>query len=444
MSTNTENITRALGFLQEIIIQRLDDFFKKENAQPFNLPGYRIVNDQAPVNHFLVEHNLSIEECTILLLALVPHIQPNFIDSIVLKYLPRGGEFPEIGGSKGNNQRCMLPTGETALFILAGLDINERIEIQQFFSKEHYFYKKGILRLETPHEGEPAMSGRIILGAEWIEYLLTGTMPTPEFSPDFPAKLLKTKMVWSDLVLHTYTLDLLSDIRHWIDHHPKLYCDKNLSPKIKLGYKALFYGPPGTGKTLTASLLGKEFDKEVFRVDLSMVVSKYIGETEKNLGKIFEKAMNKEWILFFDEADALFSKRTAVQSAHDKYANQEASYLLQQVEDFQGLLILASNFKSNIDEAFLRRFNNIIHFPKPDVNERLKLWQNCIPGSLTLDKNIQLKQLAAKYELTGAMIINIMQYATIRTFASGNETILNEIIADGIRKEFNKDEKSAL
>ena len=102
-----------------------------------------------------------------------------------------------------------------------------------------------------------------------------------------------------------------------------------------------------------------------------MVVSKYIGETEKNLSKVFDKAMNKDWILFFDEADALFSKRTGVQSSHDKYANQEVSYLLQRVEDFTGLLILASNFKSNIDEAFIRRFNTIIHFPKPDARERL-------------------------------------------------------------------------
>src|ERR1044071_9620636 len=122
---------------------------------------------------------------------------------------------------------------------------------------------------------------------------------------------------------------------------------------LKRGYKALFYGPSGTGKTLTATLLGKQFDRDVYRVDLSQVVSKYIGETEKNLEKIFTRAENRNWILFFDEADALFGKRSNVQSAHDKYANQEVSYLLQRVEDYNGLLILASNFKNNIDEAFL-------------------------------------------------------------------------------------------
>jgi SpoVK/Ycf46/Vps4 family AAA+-type ATPase len=345
---------------------------------------------------------------------------------------------------KGTNYRGMLPTGETIQFILAGNDIEKRIEVQKYFSKEHEFYKSGMLWLEPLKEGEPVMSGRLVIASEWVEYLLTGIMPDPTFNIDFPAKLLTTKMQWSDLVLHPYTFDLLDDIKEWLEHHKKLDVDLKLSPKIKPGYKALFFGPPGTGKTLTASLLGKEFGKEVFRIDLSMVVSKYIGETEKNLSRVFDKAMNKDWILFFDEADALFSKRTGVQSSHDKYANQEVSFLLQRVEDFPGLLILASNFKSNIDEAFMRRFNNIVHFPKPDVNERLRLWKNCIPDQLPLEGSVQLKQLAAKHDLTGAMIVNIMQYAAIKTFASERNCISYDIIMDGIRKEFNKDEKSIL
>src|SRR5204863_2251929 len=141
-------------------------------------------------------------------------------------------------------------------------------------------------------------------------------------------------------------------------------------------------GPPGTGKTLTAGLLGKEFNKDVYRVDLSQIVSKYIGETEKNLSKIFDRAEHKDWILFFDEADALFGKRTNVQSSHDKYANQEVSYLLQRVEDYAGLLILSSNFKNNLDDAFIRRFHEVVHFPLPDARQRLILWEKSLPSSL--------------------------------------------------------------
>ena len=386
----------------------------------------------------------SQEEWMIIYIALAPHISANFYDSLIQKYLPGGGEFAEFGGVKGTNSRAMIPTGETVQFLLAGNDVDKRVEIQKYFSSDHLFCKEGILWLEPLREGEPKMSGKIIIAPEWIEFFLTGVMPPPEFNAEFPAKIITTGMEWSDLILHPFTFDLLDDIRNWLEQHKRLEKDVKLSPKIKPGYRALFHGPPGTGKTLTASLLGKEFQKEVFRIDLSMVVSKYIGETEKNLSRIFDKAMNKNWILFFDEADALFGKRTNVQSSHDRYANQEVSYLLQRVEDYPGLLILASNFKSNIDEAFLRRFNTIIHFPKPNPAERLKHWNNCIPDQLKLDEEVNLPQLSAKYELTGAMIVNIMQYAAIRTFANNEKQISIQTIMDGIRKEFNKDEKSIL
>ncbi len=171
------------------------------------------------------------------------------------------------------------------------------------------------------------MSGRIILSPEWVHFLLTGQAAKPKFSADFPARLTTTRMEKDDLVLHPFTEEQIEDIRRWLTYHPELASDANLSCKINVGYRVLFYGPSGTGKTLTATLLGKEFGKDVYRIDLSQIVSKYIGETEKNLGKIFDRAEHKDWILFFDEADALFGKRTNVQSSHDKFANQEVSFL---------------------------------------------------------------------------------------------------------------------
>ena len=125
---------------------------------------------------------------------------------------------------------------------------------------------------------------------------------------------------------------------------------------------------------------------DVYRIDLSIIVSKYIGEKEKNLEKVFQMAENRKWILFFDEADALFGKRTGVSNAHDRYANQETAYLLQRIEDFTGVVILASNLKSNIDEAFARRFQSIIYFPLPQVEERLRLWNQSVSPALSWKK----------------------------------------------------------
>jgi SpoVK/Ycf46/Vps4 family AAA+-type ATPase len=214
-----------------------------------------------------------------------------------------------------------------------------------------------------------------------------------------------------------------------------------MSKKIKPGFRALFYGPPGTGKTLTATLLGKHFNKEVYRIDLSQVVSKYIGETEKNLEKVFTKAEHKDWILFFDEADALFGKRSNVQNAHDKYANQEVSYLLQRVEDFPGIVILASNFKSNLDAAFIRRFNAIIHFPMPEVAERVQIWKCSLPSKATLAEDVDINAIARKFELSGSAIVSAIHYASLQTISKNSTVISKDDIFEGIKKEYQKEER---
>lgn len=172
------------------------------------------------------------------------------------------------------------------------------------------------------------------------------------------------------------------------------------------------------------------------------MVSKYIGETEKNLEKIFDKASYLDCILFFDEADALFGKRTNISDAHDRYANQEVSYLLQRVEDFPGLVILASNFKSNMDDAFLRRFQSIIYFPVPDAGERQRLWEQSFSKKSKMAGDVDLSEIARKYKLAGGSIINVVRYASLMTIAGKSKTIRNHDIIRGIRRELQKEGKT--
>ena len=432
-----------IGNLRKIIVQRIESHF---NQTPLSFNSWLSETFQES----LVKPEISSqmpqlktnEEWIILVLAIIPHVQPNFFESILTEYLPNGGDFPEFGGVKGTNHRGLLPTGETAQFIIGGNDIVKRLEVQSLFEEKHFFYQNDIIWLEFVKEGEPLMSGRIILAPEWVNFLLTGTEIKPKFSPDFPAKLVQTKMTWNDLVLHPFTAEQIEDIKRWFRFHHILEADTNLSRKINLGYRVLFHGPPGTGKTLTAGLMGKEFNKDVYRVDLSQIVSKYIGETEKNLSKIFDRAEHKDWILFFDEADALFGKRTNVQSSHDKYANQEVSFLLQRVEDFGGLLILASNYKSNMDEAFLRRFHSIVHFPMPNSQERLKLWKQSLPASVQHHSGLELMQLAEAHEISGASILNIVQYASLKALSREDKMLRQEDLLHGIKRELRKEEKS--
>ncbi|MEP6845504.1 MAG: ATP-binding protein [Panacibacter sp.] len=443
MVNNAQNIFQSLQLLQQVIHSRLHAHFNKEEKQSNEiLPAVKIEEDGTYLNDFIIKKQLTIEEYITLLIALVPHVQPTFFENIIQEFLPQGGDFAEFGGIKGNNQRSILPTGETVLFILAGNDLQQRLQLQQLFAPDHFFEQQKILWLEDAKDGEPIMNGKLLLSAEWVDKFLFDKESTPKFSPEFPAKQLTSLMDWDDLILHPQTKEEIDHIKIWLSHNAELHNDQNLSRKIKPGYRALFYGPPGTGKTLTVSLLGKEFNKEVFRIDLSQVVSKYIGETEKNLEKVFNKAENKDWILFFDEADALFGKRTNVSSSHDRFANQEVSYLLQRVEDFSGLLILASNFKSNLDKAFTRRFHAMVHFPMPDAKERLMIWQKSMPQNLLMNGDINLGDIAQRYELSGASILNIMQFSVLKALHRGDNKIHGNDLLTGIRREFWKEEKS--
>src|ERR1700754_1209110 len=263
------------------------------------------------------------------------------------------------------------------------------------------------------------MSGRIILSQDYIDTFLIGRPTPPHFNSSFPARLIREKRTWSSLVINDELQSQINEIINWLKYNDHLLGKWGMGDRLKKGYRALFYGPPGTGKTLTAALLGNEMGKDVYRVDLSMVVSKYIGETEKNLELLFARAEDKGWILFFDDADALFGKRTSVRDAHDKYANQEVSYLLQRIEDFNGLIILATNMKNNIDEAFVRRFNAILRFTFPEAAERKLIWEKSFPTAATFAASpakgaIDIPDAVKKYELAGGSIINVVHYASLK------------------------------
>lgn len=380
------------------------------------------------------------EEGLILLLAVVPHVIPGFYDNIIKQLYPEGGEFPEWGGVKDETYRSMQPTGETIQYILAGNDMQNRLLIRNYFKESHWFFKDQVLFLNPVKEGMPEMSGKLVVPAESLHLLLYGTALKPRFGPDFPAKEITTQMAWEDLVLHTHTLEQIEQIRLWIKHKDLLLKEWGMAKRLAPGYKALFCGPSGTGKTLTASLLGKEFQRPVYRIDLSQIISKYIGETEKNLEKVFVRAENKNWILFFDEADALFGKRSNTRNAQDRFANQSVSYLLQRIEYFNGVVILASNYKNNIDQAFIRRFNAIINFTKPNAEERHRLWKMALPKHLSIATQT-LEMVSKKYELTGAQINNAVAYCCLQLAGSRHQNIELQDLLKAIKIEFLKEEK---
>lgn len=435
----TESMIPMFQYLEAVIKSRL----ALELTQEIHIvPELDIAHNESHLALFIKEHQLQKQDIILLLLTLVPQLEPSFLSGILSEFLPNGGEFPEFGGVKGKNHRGILPTAETFLYILSGNDIERRLESIQFLQNESVLTQQKFINLEGLPKSEPQMSGRLLLDEECLVKVTSGKVIKPKMSQDFPASLIETHLEWDDLILKRKTLDEIKEIEVWLQHNETLMNEWNMKGIIKPGYRVMFYGLPGTGKTLTASLLGKYTQKDVYRIDLSMVVSKYIGETEKNLSSLFDKAINKDWILFFDEADSIFGKRTNVRDAHDKYANQEVSYLLQRIEAHPGLVILASNFKNNIDTAFTRRFQSIIEFEIPTHAERLRLWKNNMPKNIELEEGLSLESISKKYSITGANIVNVIQYTCLKTLANKDTVIKESSLIEGIRKEYAKEGKT--
>ena len=444
ISNNSLAIQNELDWFQKYLTLRTKITFER-SATEETLDSHQppsLDDNTTAYAKFLRKHKLGSEERILLILALIPHIKPSMLDILYLKNALYDIPFTEFGGVRNEKHKGFLPTGETAMFLLAGDDIDKRLGYLHLFQKEHHLQKNGILRLQESGNQEPMLQRVLSISLEFIPELLTGKVFKPDFGPNFPAKRIYTAQSLEDLVVNDDVIMRINEIKAYLDHGKLLKNDYDFGNKIQPGFKVLFAGPPGTGKTLTASLLGKTCKRDVYKVDLSMVVSKYIGETEKNLSRVFDQAESKDWILFFDEADALFGKRSNTSDARYRYANQEVSFLLQRMESFDGLVILCTNFKKNIDDAFSRRFQLVVDFQLPTAQQRYALWDKAITEDFQYEESIDIDHLAETHELSAASIVNVLHYSILKSLGRGDTLVMLDDIMTGLKIEKIKEGKS--
>jgi SpoVK/Ycf46/Vps4 family AAA+-type ATPase len=250
---------------------------------------------------------------------------------------------------------------------------------------------------------------------------------------------IEPRYSWGDIVLPEEKVGQVKDICNQVKNRYRVFGEWGFDRKFShgKGLSVLFSGPPGTGKTMAAEVIAHELQLDLYKVDLSGVVSKYIGETEKNLSKIFKEAETSNAILFFDEADALFGKRTEVSDAHDRYANIETSYLLQKMEEYEGVVILATNLRENMDEAFTRRIRFIVEFPFPDAASRLRIWSTHFPKEAPLSDEIDYQFLSKQLQVAGGNIKNIVLNSAFLAAQDGGVIDMEHILR-GVKREFEK------
>lgn len=441
--TLAQTLEAELEWLSQAMESRLRHYFNDSagsgRVELASAPPLREGCD--PYADAVLRHGLDDDERLVLALALVPLLRPQLLDVMGTINEATQRPFAEFGISVRTAGGC-VPSALTACFLLAGDDLDGRLAAMRLFAEAGRLAQADIVRPVPPAPGEPALTGTLVVSQRFLAAAAPALVAPGVVDADLPARRVVTGLTWGDLVLPATTITQLEDIGLWLSHGARLLREWDLARRVSPGYVSLFHGPPGTGKTLSACLLGTRCRREVHRIDLSMLVSKYIGETEKNLARLFDAAGHHGWILFFDEADALFGKRTSVSDAHDRYANQEVSYLLQRIEAFEGVVILASNLRHNIDDAFLRRFHSVVHFPLPRPAERLRLWQESIPRKARLDSAIDLPELARKYEVSGGTILNVVRYASLRALSRGDGLIRSDEIDEGLRRELQKEGRS--
>ncbi|MCU0433083.1 MAG: ATP-binding protein [Bacteroidia bacterium] len=415
------------------------EFASEANWEQLPPPDLR--DGKGPYAALVNALELGAEERLLLILTLARQMSKHSLKVLTDILMTQAEYHDEIGCYFVTPNRSLVFTLNTVLTLIAGNHAGRRGMAFTKLVQESKLVREQILEFETPTnfsiqfgEGEKAP----VLAKEYVTFLLSGKPPRPDFGENFPAKLVSTNLDWHHLVVQKATRDEINWVVQWISHGRPF--TERVGSRAISSFPVLFFGPPGTGKTLAAKLIGKQFGKMVFRIDLSMMVSKYIGETEKNLARLFDRAQGKDWILFFDEADSLFSKRTQVNDSHDKWANLETSYLLQRIEEYDGLCILATNLRDNIDAAMLRRFQYTIHFPRPTEELREQLWKSLLPNGYEFDQ-LDFRKLCVQ-DLTGANISNVLNHACLAAEAEGRTVLKNSEIVQFMALELMKESRT--
>lgn len=419
---NHTSLNEEMQWLQSLIEMRCQELFLHDDTEPdivAEVPQPQEFDDESPYSATVNSYHLTTIDRVILALGIASAHYPSILKTFVEIEESSNAFAIEAGGEYNKVNRSFKPTFQTALFLLSGKDLALWSHYSSQLINGSVLLQNDIIYNRSSTE---FIHGKIELDTAYLNYFLSDQKPQLDHGSYFPGKLYKSDLTMDDIILEENVREQIKPIGHYIKALENGFFKTN-EHGFKPGFIALFYGAPGTGKTMLAGILANTYGIDMYHVDLSQVVSKYIGETEKNLEVLFNRLQGKNCMLFFDEADALFGKRSDVKDAHDRYANQEVSYLLQRIEKFDGLTVLASNFENNMDDAFKRRIDVSVNVIRPTEPTRKALWEHYLPKNITFESDDLLQYLTKEYSYTGANIRNIMKNVAMALYER-NETMI--------------------
>ena len=428
--TYLAELRRALEDLEAVIAVRLEERRGDPLARRLDLDGPEGIPPigryagTGPLAEVVAGAGLTAPEALILVAAVAPRVDERF-DALYARLTDR----PDVRGLTGEVARTLVARTFPA-----------RLAATALLGPQGPLIASGLVSLDPPGD----LAGRLAADAALVAWLLGIPPGAPAVSADFPARALTTVHTLDDVVLPGPARRRIGELTDRIAHRDLVVRTWGYGTHHDntTGLIALFHGPPGTGKTMTAAALARSVGLPAYLVDLSALVSKYIGETEKALARVFDRAAREACILVFDEADAVFGRRTEVSDAHDRYANQEVSYLLSRVEAHPGVVVLTTNLLANIDEAFQRRIHVMVEFPSPGPAERGRLWRSVLPPELPLHDAVDLTELAQRFPLSGAQIRDAGLEAAYLAAADGRVVTQDYLLA-GVQRQFEKAGRTA-
>lgn len=435
-SENTsENIACISGEL-DWIAQRIVNLNNNDLSEYMPLPPLK---PGTAYEKLVTEHGLVESDRVMLNLALASLIKPAILApfALLFKTADRKARF---GGVIKEQTSCFFPTVRTALYLLSNDDEEMLIYYLSHFTGRHKLFTSNVLRIEPLKDHNANfLDQELHFNEQFLPAILRGDPPSLDGDSGFPARRGKRTHTMKDVILDQTTITELEKLRRFARNMKNLWQLPN-SSRYRQNFIGIFSGDPGTGKSHTAEAIGNELNLPVYKVNFAQLVSKYIGETEKNLERVFDRFSGQPSILFFDEAESIFSKRTEVKDSHDKHSNNEQSFLLQKIEEYNGIVILATNVQNlsqYFDKAFQRRIRQIVTFNFPEYTERIRLWENALSDPFKFEEGL-VDSLAKNYQFSGGGIYNIISEGIIEALDRNTEIISFEMLEQAMMDEFKK------